>query len=533
MGGYLMVDELSKVTSDSARGGFFLFSGAALASVITAISAILVGRFLGPELYGQYNLVLVIPTLLLLFTDLGLNAAVTKFVASFSAEGKHDRAHTVVRYGMLFRLGIGIVVSVISLVFASYFALLINRADLSFFIQLACLSVIFQVIFTTANSAFVGYDRSEYNALLTTVQAVVRTVMQIVLVLVGFSLGGALVGYVGGFLIAAIIGAVMLFFKLAKPAKTDLSDRVANTGSQILRLLARYGLPVYIAVILTGFFPLYQQMVLAFFSSDIAIGNFRASYNFVVLLTVLTTSITTALLPAFSKLESATPEVISAFFNKANKYTCLIIIPITICSIVFSGPIVELLYGAEYTTAALFLSLNCTSFLLTILGFLTLQSVFNGLNKTRLTMNMTLINFVLLLVLTPILAPLFDVVGVIVAYLISAIVASVYAVVAAVRKLKMQFRFKSPLLIYLLSTLAALPSLLIMYLIPLSSLLFLVVGAIVYLAVFLTLLPLLKIMDKTEFLALGQFVTNLPLIGLIAKPLLTFELKICDYISRL
>ena len=145
---------------------------------------------------------------------------------------------------------------------------------------------------------------------------------------------------------------------------------------------------------------------------------------------------------------------------------------------------------------------------------------------------MTLINFVLLLVLTLFLRP-FDVVGVIVAYLISAIVASVYAVVAAVRKLKMEFRFKSPLLIYLLSTLAALPSLLIMYLIPLSSLLFLVVGAIVYLAVFLTLLPLLKIMDKTEFLALGQFVTNLPLIGLIAKPLLIFELKICDYISRL
>ena len=78
-----MGDELSKVTSDSARGGFFLFSGAALASVILAVSAILVGRFLGPDLYGQYNLVLVIPTLLLLFTDLGLNAAVTSLLRVF------------------------------------------------------------------------------------------------------------------------------------------------------------------------------------------------------------------------------------------------------------------------------------------------------------------------------------------------------------------------------------------------------------------------------------------------------------------
>ena len=35
-----------------------------------------------------------------------------------------------------------------------------------------------------------GYDRSEYNALIMTVQAVVRTVMQIVLVLVGLVQAG-------------------------------------------------------------------------------------------------------------------------------------------------------------------------------------------------------------------------------------------------------------------------------------------------------------------------------------------------------
>lgn len=527
-----MGDELSKVTSDSARGGFFLFSGAALASAILAVSAILVGRFLGPDLYGQYNLVLVIPTLLLLFTDLGLNAAVTKFVASFRAEGNIDYASAVVRYGMYFRLGIGVIVSVLSLVFAGYFALLINRPDLSFFVQLASLSLIFQVVFSTANSAFVGYDRSEYNALIMTVQAVVRTVMQIVLVLVGFSLGGAMVGYVGGFVVAAAIGAALLFFRFTKPVNKSLSDTQPGNGGQIIKLLARYGLPVYVAVILTGFLPLYQQVILAFFSTDAAIGNFRASYNFVLLLTILTTSITTALLPAFSKLESSTPEIISAFFNRANKYTCLIIVPITVSSIIFADPIVKLLYGPDYTSAALFLSLNCSSFLLTILGFLTLQSVFNGLNQTRLTMNMTLINFVLLLVLSPILAPPFDVVGVIVAYLISATVASVYAVIVAIRQLKIRYAFKEPLRVYLLSIVAALPPLALMYLTSLSSMLFMVVGAAIYIVVFLTLLPLLRVIDQAEFAALGGFVTGLPLIGIIAKPILSYEQKILNLLDK-
>ncbi len=48
-----MTDELSQVTEDSARGGFFLFSGTAVSSIILAISVVLLGRFLGPELYGQ------------------------------------------------------------------------------------------------------------------------------------------------------------------------------------------------------------------------------------------------------------------------------------------------------------------------------------------------------------------------------------------------------------------------------------------------------------------------------------------------
>jgi O-antigen/teichoic acid export membrane protein len=207
-------------------------------------------------------------------------------------------------------------------------------------------------------------------------------------------------------------------------------------------------------------------------------------------------------------------------------------VPITVSSIIFADPIVKLLYGPDYTSAALFLSLNCSSFLLTILGFLTLQSVFNGLNQTRLTMNMTLINFVLLLVLSPILAPPFDVVGVIVAYLISATVASVYAVIVAIRQLKIKYAFKEPLRVYLLSIVAALPPLALMYLTSLSSMLFMVVGAAIYIVVFLTLLPLLRVIDQAEFAALGGFVTGLPLIGIIAKPILSYEQKILNLLDK-
>jgi O-antigen/teichoic acid export membrane protein len=525
-----MANDLAQVTEDSARGGFFLFSGAALASIILAVSAILMGRFLGPELYGQYNLVLVIPSLLVLLTDLGMNAGVTKFVASLRAEGKEERIPIIIRQSLFFRMGIGVIISVLSLVFASYFALIINRPDFTFYIQLASFSVIFQVVFTTANSAFVGLDRSEYSALNSTARAVLTTILQVALVFFSFSVTGALIGFVGGFVIGAVVGGAILVFKFLRPQKTARSS--VNENRNVLVLLARYGMPVYVSVVLVGFFPLYQQLVLAFLSSDAAIGNFRAAFNFVTLLTVLSTSITTALLPAFSKLESATPEMLSVFFNKANKYTSLIVIPITVFAIIFSAPIVALLYGSTYTSASLFLSLSCSVFLLSILGSLTLMSVFNGLGKTRLTMNMTLINFVLLLILTPLLGLAYDVVGVIAASLVATTVASVYAAVVAVRKLRLRFSFNSALRIYLISVLAALPPLGLLLFTKLSFVLVLAIGGLLYLGIFVTLMPLFKIVNDVELESLTRVTGGLPLLKSIAKILFTYQRKILFTISR-
>jgi stage V sporulation protein B len=521
-----MTDELTNITEDSARGGFFLFSGTAIASGILAISTILLGRFLGPELYGQYSLVLVIPSLLVLFTDLGLNAGVIKFVSSLRAENKNEHVPLIIRHGMLIRVGIGLIVSVVGLVFAQYFALLINRPTFTFYIQLASLSIIFQVVFTTSNSAFVGLDKSQYSAFVTTVRAILTTFLQIALVLLAFSVTGALIGYVCGFAVASVVGVVLLVIKFMKPSASLSSSLAKPSSRQVVTSLARYGMPVYVSVVLKGLFPIYQQVVLAFFVTDVAIGNYRAAYNFVMLLSIIDAAITTALLPAFSKLESSKSEVICSFFKKANKYSCLVVVPITTSVIIFSTPIVTLLYGSGYSTAPLYLSLSCSVYLLSFLGLLTMLSMFNGLGKTRLTMYMSLTNFIILLLLSPLLTWLYGVVGALLAYLISSIVATVYAATISVKKFHIQFNFKVTSRIYLISILAGIPALLLLYLTSLNLFLVLAAGALTYLAAFITLMPLFKIVNMAELQTLTRVTDNLPIVKFIARPIFGYQRRI-------
>lgn len=520
-----MTDKLSQVTDASARGGFFILSGTVTSSVIIALSVVFLGRFLGPELYGQYSLVIVVPSLLLLLTDFGVNTGITKFVAGLRTEGKQTHAVAIISLGLFFRLAIGIGLTIFSLVYANYFALLINRPDLVFYVQIAAVSLVFHVIFDTINSAFVGLDKSEYLALTSNVQSILRTISQIMLVVLGFSITGALIGFVGGFVGASFIGLILIYFKFLK--KNNLSKDVfpQKSYSNSLRLLTRYGMPVYVSVVLVGFFPLYQQLVLAFFVSDTAIGNFRAAYNFATLLTLILGAISTALLPAYSKLETS-PQLVSAFFKRANKYTSLIIVPITTLVILFSTQIVQFFYGPVYTLAPLFLSLSCLLYFLVGLGYITLNSMFNGLGKTRLTLYVTLINFVVLIVLSPLLAQAYAVVGVIFAYLVAGALATSYAAVTAVRQLKISFAVKPLIRIYLISIISSFPSLALLLYSSLSSLVILVLGVFTYLAMFITLMPLTRVVDKQELQELDRITGRIPLLKIVMIPIFKYQKKL-------
>ncbi|MCW4025656.1 MAG: oligosaccharide flippase family protein [Candidatus Bathyarchaeota archaeon] len=528
-----MTDELTKVTTESARGGFFLFSGATVATAVMAISAILIGNILGPSLYGQYTLVLVIPSLLLLFTDFGINAGVTKFVASLRAKGQEERVPVIIRQGLLFRLSIAIALSIFSIVFANYFSLIINRPDSAFYIQIASLSVVFQVIFTTTNSAFVGLDQAQYSALSNNIQAIMKTVFQIILLIFSFSLTGVLIGYIGGFAVASVLGAVILFSKFLKPKPVVSSIRFEKEESlQTLKVLTKYGLPLYFSVVMLGLFPLYQQVVLAFFTTDAAIGNFKAASNFVTLLTVIPTAITTTLLPAFSKLESS-PVQVSEFFSKANKYSCLLMLPATTLVAIFSKQIVELIYTSpSYSSAALYLTASVLIYYLVGAGFLGLTSLFNGIGKTRLTLKFTSIYFSVTIILSPFLAQIYGIIGVIVAHLIAGALATIYGAYIATKQLKIKFDFAHTSRIYLATLLSCPLPLVFLLRTSFPSIITLVLGTTFFLLVYITLIPLLNVVGKSELSVLGRVIQGVPLLRVLAKPMILYQYHILQLAGK-
>jgi O-antigen/teichoic acid export membrane protein len=521
--------DMAKVTEDSARGTLFLATGNTISIFISAIGVFIMARLLGAELYGVYTISLTIPSLLFLFVDFGINQALTHFSANLHTKDKEERLAKIIRQGILFKTLIAILIFSIALIFSDHIAsYVINRPDWGVYIRLGSLAIIFQTIFNTAGAVFVGLDHAEYSAIATSIQALVKATLSSLLLLLGLGVIGAITGFVMGHVIAALVSVGLLVIKVYKPLHSGKGE---DNSMKPLKSMLSYGLPLYLSSLLLGLSSQLQNIILAIFSSDAVIGNYKASLNFVVLPTVLTSAVVMSLLPAFSKLFQDSDRT-KNLFTLANKYTTLLILPASTILIIFSNELVQVIYGSSYQSAPLFLALSVIPFFLVGLGHFTLGGFFNGLRETKVTFKMTVLNFSVFVFLAPLLIKTYNVPGLIMAILLSASTSTILGVYIAKTRYQTQPNYNNVARIYLVAFASALPALATTHLIPLPSLPKVVLSGLTYLFMYLTLIPIARIIDKPEIEHLIRLTNKIGFLKRLAKPIFAYELKLTTKIQR-
>ena len=522
-----MSEDLVQITEDSARGSFFLVTGQITALVLEAVAVFVVARLLGPDLYGIYVLSLVFPSLLLIFVDLGINKAIIRFSANLRPRGRNRQIARLIRDGLIFKLVIGLIAFGICFIYSDYLAkYVLGRPEISIYIRFALTLVVVRVITTTSFSAFVGFDRMEYSALTMNVQAFSKAIISILLVILGLGIIGALIGLVIGSLIAGVLSSLLLFH-LYRQLKSDKDCGVQIEGSwkDSLRILLNYGSPLYISALILGIIPQLQSVILAAFTTDYEIGNFKASLNFITVLFALTTPIATSLFPAFSKFDKNS-EKIKVFFRLSIKYVSSLVVPSALLMMILSREIVQVIYGVPYASASIYLSLYATLFLLVGLGYQVQTSLFNGLGEPRETLKISIIQFVFFAFLASYLTSVVGVVGLIISILTSNVMATVYGAYVVKSKYKVEFSYRSLIRIYLLALVSASPAFLCTRLLPIPPIFKIFIVSAVYLVSYLTLLPIAHVITRPELKNVERVVKKIGPLKSIANLILRYEYAI-------
>ena len=508
--------------------------GTATSTVIGAAAVIVIARLLGPSNYGLYSLVFVLPSLFVSVADFGVSPSLTRFSASLRSRHEYRRLASMMSSGLLFTLIASSVAYLSTFLFAGQLAgFVLQRQDMGYLLSIASVMIVFQGLFSVSYSTFVGLDRMGQSAVIIVLRDLARLILSPVLILAGFGVVGAIAGAVSGGAMAGVLGLCLLL--VHRRALATASGENSGEGGlrENIKIMMAYGLPLYAGSLLAAVLGQYQTIVLAFFTTDAEIGNFKAAVNFGSLIGVVATPVATALFPAFSKLDLRTRrEDLRRMFESSVQYTSLLIFPATIPIAVLSRDLIRAIYGAAYTPASTYLALYVGVFLLTGLGSLVVSSFLNGIGRTRETLKIAGLQLAVFLPVAPVMTWLFRVPGLIGALILSALISISYGLWLATGVHEMRVNLLGSLATLAAALVSAVPVLPILYYSVMSSLANVILGGLLYLLAYLTLAPVFGAVRRADIQTLAPILGQIRILKPVIDLIFAYEARILTALRR-
>ncbi|MEM2510839.1 MAG: oligosaccharide flippase family protein [Candidatus Methanomethylicia archaeon] len=518
-------DRLLVAAEETVSGAFHLFWGGSLAAILSAVCAILVARLLGPELYGIYSLTLIVPGFLTLFTDYGVSQALTRFIALYKSRGEGTHIILLLRVGLIFNILTCLIMFTVGFILTEPLTvLLINRPEIASLVRLTLILILLQPLSSATGCALLGFGDVKKLAIIDVIRQAIRTIVSPLLIVLGFSVFGALVGYILAFMIGTIISLV-----LALRCSRSIEKPYLNPGlGRVLLEMLSYGLPLYLSSILGSFTATLRGVILAYFTTNVLIGNFHTAMNFTILITLISSPIATVLFPIFSKLRSSEASIM---FTYSVKYTSSLIIPVAVFVAVMSRDLVFLFYGVDYSYAPLYLALYALSFLFVGFGLAVLGSFFSGIGDSKVNLKATLLSVGIFIPSAVALTGTMRVEGMLTAIILATASSTIYSLWVATRKYSLRIDLKSSVNIYFATLLAVAPIIPIALYSSMPSIVNLTLAAILYLVAYLTVIPLLKVLTREDLENLTRIFSKVVVIQPIVKIISSYESKIMELID--
>ncbi len=460
----LVMDKAMNMGKSSATGSFQLLIGVVASTVIMALGTLVLGWLLSRDQLGLYGVALIPSSMINFFRDWGVNSAMTKQIASLRAAGKDAEIHDVIVSGTVFEVISGAVLSVLCFSVAGLLASFLRMPEASLPIAVMSLSIFAGAVLAAATNIFVGFERMKLNSLTTILQAATKTAIGPLLVILGFGVLGAIIGAAVSLLVGATIGITIVYFALFRPLGKAKTGR--REIYKILKPMLSYGVPLTIANTVIGVSPLLFTFLMAPIAGASLMGDYYAASYFTVLLTFFTIPISTALFPAFAKVNAKTePNLLKTVFASSVKYTSVLVVPATMIVMALSGPMINTLWLGKFPYAPLFLSLVVAINLYVVFGSLSLGSLMTGIGDTSQLMLQSLLSLaasvplvIILIVFSGNLSPPVGAVIGILGILLSSLPGTVWGLFWVWRRYRVKADFRAAAKIFASSGIAAVAS---------------------------------------------------------------------------
>jgi O-antigen/teichoic acid export membrane protein len=482
----------------TVRGMYHLFLGNASFTLMLAVTAIIVGRILGPDGYGVYTVALIVPQFVFLGVRVGLDSAATRYAARLRSEGKEAEAASFVFAVSAFVVGLAAVFTVLLVAVSGPISSnMLGRPQIgAVVLPIAMVSIVGQVAYSVTSLGMMGLGKFGKAAVLQALQGLTKLVFSPLLVIIGFGVAGAVTGYTLSFLVSGLAGLAYVVV---------IGRRFPIRWAATLREGLTYGFPVYLSTLAAGFVPPAVNLILALSVSNSQIGGYALAGTFTTLIALFTYPISTALFPLFSR-RVGDMATLGGVYETSVRFTALLVVPVTVYIMVFPGPLMVTFYGRAYSFGAVYLLLLASMSLFAGLGSLAWNALLNGMGHTKDALVVTFVGSVVSVAAAVALIVPLGVAGAVAGQLVGAGVSTVMGFWLVRKRIRARLSLLWTGRVYAAAVLAGAVTWPLSWLIVIPQV-SVVVGAAVFIVVFIPILAILKALSAEDLEILRGFVS--------------------------
>ena len=325
------------------RNSLLLFGFHVLTKLLAFVSFILLANYLGTQLFGTYNYAFALTALFIPLCDLGMDTYLMREVPRLTRDRLPKQVGAVLALKGALTFFVFLAISITGGMLDSF------GTERFYIVALAGLVTLLRTYWTTFGSLFRALNKVGYE---TGLLSLARTAEFLVVV--------GSIWYDAGLLsLLSILGIVNLASVTATYliVRSKFASPTVDKDFRYMMTMLKGGLPFALTTIFTSIYFNFDTVLVAKFISDDAAGIYRAAYNLILPLIMITAAVSGAAFPFVSQSFQTHREDVADVLQRSTKHLIMIALPIAVATTLLSHEIIHLLFEPSYAPAAACLSI--------------------------------------------------------------------------------------------------------------------------------------------------------------------------------
>ena len=327
----------SKVISDT----FFVSISRIGILLLKPIRGIVLGRILGPSLYGMLNIPVPYIQIFTIFSNIGFNAALVTLIPGNLQNGRGDVARTIYRAAFVMTISLAALWAILLIAAAPWISeRLAHQPDAADPIMFYALIIPFMALNALYAAVYLGVQRGKLRAKITAVHGLLNVTLPIIAALFWRD---QVLPIIGGFLTAELFGAI-LFFALFHRKVLPGFGRAAGSLQTSMSLIWRTGFLFFFANLGWNMINSIDRLMVKFYLPIDQYGFYSMASIVITALGIIAATTGTALIPSLTVARAKGDKTLyDRLVQNTSRITFMAVVPIAAMIYVASGDLFGLL----------------------------------------------------------------------------------------------------------------------------------------------------------------------------------------------